>query len=112
MNIQQSFYENKYKDWFFYYLITINWGIILNLLTPLMNDPLGLNVSPTIFDYLAIFFSFVFLVYIPLKSRNKKLSSNPDYRSSKAMTIFGITIIVLSVSVNILSTSALLLVLG
>ena len=77
-----------------------------------MNDPLGLNVSPTIFDYLAIFFSFVFLVYIPLKSRNKKLNSNPDYRSSKAMTIFGITIIVLSVSVNILSTSALLLVLG
>ena len=112
MNIQQSFYENKYKDWFFYYLITINWGIILNLLTPLMNDPLGLNVSPTIFDYLAIFFSFVFLVYIPLKSRNKKLNSNPDYRSSKAMTIFGITIIVLSVSVNILSTSALLIVLS
>lgn len=112
VNIQQSFYENKYKDWFFYYLITINWGIILNLLTPLMNDPLGLNVSPTIFDYLAIFFSFVFLVYIPIKSRNKKLSSNSDYRSSKAMTIFGIIIIVLSVSVNILSTSALLIVLS
>lgn len=112
MNIKQSFYENKFKDWFFYYLITINWGIILNLLTPLMNDPLGLNVSPTIFDYLAIFFSFVFLVYIPIKTRNKKMSNNSDYRSSKAMTIFGIIIIVLSVSVNILSTTALLIVLG
>ena len=77
-----------------------------------MNDPLGLDISPTIFDYLAMFFSFVFFVYIPIKTRNKKMNNNSDYRSSKAMTIFGIIIIVLSVSVNILSTTALLIVLG
>ena len=77
-----------------------------------MNDSLGINVSPTIFDYLAIFFSFVFLVYIPIKSRTKKLSNDSEYTSSKAMTIFGVIVIALSVFVNILSTSALLLVLN
>ena len=77
-----------------------------------MNDSLGINVSPTIFDYLAIFFSFVFLVYIPIKSRTKKLNNDSEYTSSKAMTIFGVIVIALSVFVNILSTSALLLVLN
>ncbi len=112
MNINQSFYKNKFKDWFFYYLITITWGIILNLLTPLMNDPLDINVSLTIFDYLAIFFSFVFLIYLPIKSRSKKISSNSEYRSPKAMTVFGVIVIAVSVFVNILSTSALLIVLN
>ena len=77
-----------------------------------MNDSLGISAGPTIFDFLGIFFSFIFFIYIPIKSRSNKISNDSEYRSSKAMTIFGISIILLSVFVNILSTTALLLVLN
>lgn len=104
--MESYFYKNFKKDWFFYYVISISIGFIINLI--------GLiSLNSFIFgDFILglagiVIGSIVFLI-IPMSIRKKNLLKDDNFKTPIILQALGILLIISSIIVNSLSISSLL----
>ena len=99
------FYNNFKKDWFFYYVISISLGFLINLIGLLSLE--SFIFGNFILGLAGIVIGSIIFLIIPMSIRKKNLLKNDSFKTSFVLQTLGILLTISSVFVNILSISSL-----
>ena len=103
--METYFYKSFKKDWFFYYVISISLGFLINLIGLISLD--SFIFGDFILGLAGIVIGSIIFLIIPMSIRKKNLLKDDNFKTSFIIQALGILLIISSIIVNTLSISSL-----